>query len=104
MPATPRQSFEPIVTADDSNSIGAPSPQVLVAHLAGEAVLLNLSDKRYYRLNESAAFIWKELEKGEGRDQILASIVSEFDVDRSLASEQLERVVLDFRNKGLTLG
>ena len=81
--------------------MGTPSPEVLVAHLAGEAVLLNLSDKRYYRLNESAAFIWKALERGEKRDQILSSIVSEYDVDAATASNQLTDVVLDLVNRGL---
>jgi hypothetical protein len=80
---------------------GTPSPEVLVAHLAGEAVLLNLADKRYYRLNESAAFIWKGLEQGSGREAILASIIKEFDVDTALASEQLGEVVADLKAKGL---
>ena len=39
------------------------SPDVLVAHLAGEAVLLNLADKSYYRLNETAAAIWASLKR-----------------------------------------
>jgi hypothetical protein len=89
------------MTADASDAIGTPSPDVLVAHLSGEAVLLNLSDKRYYRLNESAAFIWKALERGEGRDQVVSSIVKEYDVDEETASAQLDVVILDFVNKGL---
>jgi hypothetical protein len=91
------------MTADTSEAMGTPSPAVLVAHLSGEAVLLNLSDKRYYRLNESAAFIWKALERGDGRDQVLSSIVSEYDVERETASTQLSAVILDFAKKGLLI-
>jgi hypothetical protein len=91
------------MTADVSGTPGAPSQDVLVAHLAGEAVLLNLSDKRYYRLNETAAFIWKGLERGEKRDQLLASIVSEYDIDAETASKQLDAVLSDLTDKGLLL-
>lgn len=91
------------MTADISDAMGTPSPEVLVAHLAGEAVLLNLSDKRYYRLNESAALIWKALERGEKRDQILASIVNEYDVDDITASNQLSGIIRELVNKGLLL-
>jgi hypothetical protein len=87
--------------AENLNALGAPSPEVLVAHLAGEAVLLNLADKRYYRLNESAAFIWKALEQGSSRDAILTSIVNEFDIDAPAASEQLDEVVADLKTRGL---
>lgn len=89
------------MTADDLDSFGTPSSDVLVAHLAGEAVLLNLSDKRYYRLNETAAFIWKALERGEKRDQLVGSIVSEYDVDATTASNQVTEVIRDLVNKGL---
>ena len=34
-------------------------PDVLVAHLQGEAVILHMDTKRYYRLNDTAACIWK---------------------------------------------
>ncbi|HUQ48056.1 MAG TPA: PqqD family protein [Gemmatimonadaceae bacterium] len=89
------------MTSDISGAMGTPSPDVLVAHLAGEAVLLNLSDKRYYRLNESAAFIWKALERGESREEILASIVNEYDIDAATASDQLSDVVGGLVSKGL---
>ena len=92
------------MTDTHSKSFGTPSPDVLVAHLAGEAVLLNLADKRYYRLNESAAFIWKALERGEDRDQTLASVVREFEVDPVVAAKQTETVVNELRLRGLLAG
>jgi hypothetical protein len=91
------------MTSDVSETTGTPSPEVLVAHLAGEAVLLNLADKRYYRLNETAAFIWKAIERGAKRDEIVSSIVNEYEVDASTASKQVDHVVSDFVNKGLVV-
>lgn len=86
---------------DTAGMTGTPSADVLVAHLAGEAVLLNLADKRYYRLNESAAFIWKALERGDKRDQMLSSIVSEYDIDSAVASSQIDAVISEFISRGL---
>lgn len=91
------------MTAESADALGVPSPDVLVAHLSGEAVLLNLADKRYYRLNESAAFIWKALERGEKRNDVITSIVNSYRVDAETASTQLDAVIRDFANKGLLI-
>lgn len=76
------------------------SPDVLVAHLAGEAVLLNLADKSYYRLNETAATIWASLEKGESRDSILEHLLSRYEVNEDVAREELDRTLSEFAAKG----
>src|SRR5438876_962702 len=62
---------------------------VLAAHLQGEAVLLDLETKRYYRLNETAARIWKGLEQSLAPDQITDILVAEFDVDSVTARVEL---------------
>ena len=59
---------------------------VLAAHLGDEAVLLDLSAKRYYRLNESAAVIFRALEEGEGRDGAIRRLTATFDVGESDAA------------------
>lgn len=71
-----------------------PSSDVLAAHLAGEAVLLNLADKSYYRLNETAALVWKEIESGSDRATILKLLLDKYDVAETEASRELD-VVLD---------
>ena len=35
------------------------SPEVLAAHLEGEAVLLHMDTKDYFRLNDTAAWVWR---------------------------------------------
>ena len=77
------------------------SPDVLVAHLAGEAVLLNLADKSYYRLNETAALIWAALEKGDTRDTILTQLLETYDADREVISSELDQVIEDLKKKKL---
>lgn len=57
-----------------------PSPEVLVSHLEGEAVLLHMGTKRYFRLNRTGAHIWKALEGGADADAIAVSLVEAFEV------------------------
>lgn len=74
---------------------------VLVAHLEGEAVLLDLHSKRYYRLNATGARIWKGLEQALAPDQIVAGLVAEFDVDGVTARAEVDRVIGDLGERGL---
>lgn len=77
------------------------SPDVLAAHLAGEAVLLNLLDKSYYRLNETAAAVWAGFEKGDSRDQILAALLEQYSVEKDVAERELDSVIDEMRTRKL---
>ncbi len=73
---------------------------VLTAHLENEAVLLDLESKNYYRLNATAAHIWKALESGITPEQLVDSVTAEFAVDRTAAEAAIARLLaeLDSRN------
>jgi len=77
------------------------SPDVLAAHLAGEAVLLNLDDKSYYRLNETAARIWASLEKGDSREQILEQLVASYHGDANHIAREVDQVIEDLKMRKL---
>ena len=79
------------------------SPDVLSAHLSGEAVLLNLHDKSYYRLNETAAAVWAGFEKGETREAILASLLGRYDVPEAVATKEVDSVIDDMKQRRLLL-
>lgn len=74
---------------------------VLAAHLEGEAVLLDLETKRYYRLNATAARIWKGLEQSLAPPQIVNVLVDEFAVDAATARTEVDRVLADLGARGL---
>jgi len=74
---------------------------VLTAHLAGEAVLLDLRTKQYYQLNATAAVIWTSLEKALEPPQIVNALVDEFAIDAATAQAEMERVIADLRARGL---
>jgi hypothetical protein len=74
---------------------------VLTAQLAGEAVLLDVQTKRYYRLNATAAWVWKGLEDCLTVREIVESLVQEFAVERAVAEEETARTLREFRSLGL---
>jgi hypothetical protein len=79
----------------------AVSKDVLTAHLEGEAVLLHLGTKQYYRLNETAAAIWKGLEAGLDPASIARDLVKAFEIDAATAEAEVARVLAELRGKGL---
>jgi hypothetical protein len=81
----------------------ATSPDVLAAHLAGEAVLLNLNDKSYYRLNETAAVVWAAVERGDDRAAILASLLESYNVDADVAEREMNEVIDDMCTRKLLI-
>jgi hypothetical protein len=78
-----------------------PSRDVLVAHLSGEAVLLNLADKSYYRLNETAAMVWSSIEKGESRDTMLAALLKSYNVAEAIADNEIDEILAQFLQRKL---
>ena len=84
----------------DPNGITV-SQDVLTAHLPGEAVLLDMDTKNYYRLNATAAHVWRLLERGAGRDEILASLLATFEVDGDTAAAGLDSLIGELRSRRL---
>ena len=74
---------------------------VMAAHLEGEAVLLNLDTKSYHQLNETAAVVWKALERESGREEIVGALCTAFDVDAGTAGEELDRLLADLVDRQL---
>jgi hypothetical protein len=66
---------------------------VLTAQLSGEAVLLHLGSKRYFRLNQTGAAIWRGLESGLDVAAITDSLVRQFAVDRETAGAEVVRLL-----------
>lgn len=75
--------------------------EVLTAHLEGEAVLLHMDTKNYFRLNATAAVLWKGLERGLDREALLILLLAEFEVDRVTATVELDRLLGELHERGL---
>ncbi|MFI5236053.1 MAG: PqqD family protein [Gemmatimonadales bacterium] len=79
------------------------SPDILTAHLEGEAVLLHLGTKAYFKLNATAAAVWKGVEAGEDEEALVARLTREFTVDAAEARTELRRTIVDLRGRGALL-
>jgi hypothetical protein len=77
------------------------SPEVLAAHLEGEAVLLHMESKDYFRLNDTAAWVWRGLERGLDRDALIASLLERYEVSAEEAAAQLDGLLADLSQRGL---
>lgn len=66
---------------------------VLAAHLEGEAVLLNMDTKDYFRLNATAACVWKGLERGMDRPALVDELCANFEVEPDEAAGELDRLL-----------
>ncbi|MDB4883137.1 MAG: hypothetical protein JWL95_1903 [Gemmatimonadetes bacterium] len=76
-------------------------PEVLAAHLGDEAVLLDLTGKRYYRLNETAAVVFRALEAGEGRTGAIRQLLAAFEVEEAEATSAVDALLADLAARGL---
>ena len=45
------------------------------------------------KLSETGAFIWKLLEKGADREELIAKMLEEYDVDEATAAADIDRFV-----------
>ena len=79
------------------------SDDVLTAHLEGEAVLLHMDTKNYFRLNATAAVLWKGMERGLDREALLDDLLAHFDVDRATATAELDRLLGELSARGLLI-
>jgi hypothetical protein len=65
-----------------------------LTELAGEGVVLHLGERRYFTVNETGLTILNALEKPRTFDQLVTSILEEFDVEADVA-EKTTRDFLD---------
>lgn len=65
-------------------------PEVIGAHLDGEAVLLHVGTKRYYRLNATGAVIWRAMEEALDDAAVVARLCERFEVGEAEATAALD--------------
>lgn len=54
-------------------------------------------------LNETGAFLWKILEKGATKEELLEKLLGEYDVTAEKASEDLDKFIKKISDAGLTV-
>ncbi len=86
---------------DQPDSTAPHAPQVLTTRLAHDAVLLDLTSKQYFQLNESAAVAWDHLAAGATVDATVAALMQTFTVAEPDARAAVESLVATLQQHGL---
>jgi hypothetical protein len=77
-------------------------PQTMVSQEIGEeVVILNLSNERYYSLDEVGASFWNLLVEGQEFDQIVQTMLAEFEVDEETLRNDLAALLNDLEAAGI---
>lgn len=66
---------------------------ILFHQFGEEAVLLNLNNETYYRLNGSAIQMWETLLSSDSVEQAKAALLTEFDVTAEQLTNDLEAFI-----------
>lgn len=53
------------------------------------------------RLNETGAFVWKQLEKDLSRDEIVNAVCGEYEVDEQTAGKSVDAVIQKLREENI---
>lgn len=69
----------------------------------GEVLLLNLHTSRYFTVNASAAVLWRTLDGGATRDELVNALIDEFDLPREQAATDVDAFVAHARQNGLVV-
>jgi hypothetical protein len=74
------------------------SPLIVPDHVlsrgaAGETVLLNLNDEKYFALDDVGSRFWQLVEAGTTLDAVLAALMEEYEVDRQVLEEDLRSLI-----------
>ena len=69
--------------------------------LGGEAVILNLQNGVYYGLSEVGARIWSLIEEPCSLEEVLRSLLKEYDIDSETCEGQTRALLGDLAANGL---
>ena len=78
-----------------------PNSEVVSRKLGDRLVLVNLRTNRIYELNRTAARVWELLDAGSGRSELEEVLLGEFDVEDSVLSRDVGRMLDQLSSEGL---
>jgi hypothetical protein len=70
-----------------------PTPDALFATLSDGAVVLDIQTKQYFSLNETGARVWALIREGREVEEIIRTLLEEYDVTREEAEEAVTSLV-----------
>jgi hypothetical protein len=81
------------------------SKDVLAQEIDGETVLLDLASESFFGLDEVSTRVWQLLNEGAGREQVIETLLGEYDVERAVLEKDVSDLLDRLADAGLvTLG
>ncbi len=86
----------------DTDTLFVRAEEVVSCELEGGSALLDLSSSSYFRLNDTANFIWERLEAGPSSvNQLAESLTEAFDVTKEECIDDVAAILTDLEGAGL---
>jgi coenzyme PQQ synthesis protein D (PqqD) len=77
--------------------------EVAAKVMDGEAILINLSNGIYYSMDKVGAVVWELVERNFSPEEMVASIVSRYEVETEKAQADVERLLKELVDEKLIL-
>jgi hypothetical protein len=80
------------------NRVYPPCEHVVATEFeSGEGVLIDLNEKKYYQLSETAMLVWRSLEQGKTITEAVEEMTAVYDVTQECAAASVEALLRDLR-------
>ena len=89
------------IPMDDTLLFDVPDAVIASDFDGHEGLLLDTGTQRYYKLNETATFLWAEIDKGRTVAAMIASLCGEYDVEERKARESVVAALSRLESQGL---
>lgn len=78
----------------------------IIREVAGSNIVVPIGDEQMsfggiMTLNPVGAFIWKLLEKGATKDELVDAVLKEYEIDRDTASSDIDKYIAKLREKNV---
>ncbi|AEV68688.1 PqqD family protein [Acetivibrio clariflavus] len=82
------------------------SKEFVLREIAGNYIVVPFGEKAVnfnamITLNETGAFLWKKIEEGKSKEELLSAILEEYEVDREKAKEDIEKFCEKLKSAGI---
>ena len=67
----------------------------------GETILLDLDSSKYLGLNRAGTVLWSAIVQGSSREQLIAGLAAEFDLDIAHAARDVDAFIAACRERNL---
>lgn len=82
---------------------------IALRNVSGTSIIVSVAENKVnyediFSLNETGALLWKALEQGAEKEELLQIIKNEYEVDEAVAREDIERFLDKLRSLGVLEG